>query len=50
MASKSGHHDVVRILLGAGADMNIEDYVSDIMKVHVLLNIFLFAYILLCVL
>ena len=31
-ASERGHHDVVRILLGAGAEVNIKGFVSDIIK------------------
>ena len=32
MASKMGHHDVVKTLLGAGADLNItQSNVSDVM-------------------
>ena len=31
VASEKGHHDVVQILLGAGADVNIaRSYVSDV--------------------
>ena len=32
MASKKGHHDVAKTLLGAGADVNItQSNVSDVM-------------------
>ena len=38
MASQKGHDDVVKTLLGAGADVNIATSdVSDIILMHVLL-------------
>ena len=46
--SERGLHDVVQILLGAGADVNIEGSVSDIIKAHMILNKFLFAYCVCC--
>ena len=36
VASKEGHHDIVKTLLVAGADMNITSDVSDVMFYYLL--------------
>jgi ankyrin repeat protein len=40
-ASKWGHHDIVRTLLEAGADVNAKSMVRNQMMIIILLTIFL---------
>jgi len=41
LASYNGHHDIVRTLLGAKADVNAEDKVRNQMMMKILVTIFL---------